>query len=100
MIYRFRLLIYLILFCSCQQTGYINQKDFAIKNAVYIIRNREGNANLEFNQEIKFINTGKNLKQNFELIPEKNKTNNLDIYYFIKEKSKNALLSAENHGDK
>ena len=100
MIYRFRLLIYLILFFSCQQTGYISQKDFAIKNAVYIIRNREGNANLEFNQEIKFINTGKNLKQNFELIPEKNKTNNLDIYYFIKKKKKNALLSAENHGDK
>lgn len=60
-----------LIFCSCQQTGYISQKDFAIKNAVYIIRNREGNANLEFNQEIKFINTGKNLKQNFELIPEK-----------------------------
>ena len=74
------LFILILIFCSCQQTGYINQKDFTIKNAVYIIRNREGNVNLEFNNEIKFINTRKNLKQNFELIPEKNKTNNLDIY--------------------
>ena len=92
--------ILILIFCSCQQTGYINQKDFTIKNAVYIIRNREGNVNLEFNNKIKFINTRKNLKQNFELIPEKNKTNNLDIYYFIKEKNKNVLLSAENLGDK
>ena len=97
---KYYLLIYIILFCSCQKIEYINQKDFSIKNAIYIIRNREGNVNLEYNPEIKFMDTKINLKQNFELIQEKNKINNSDIFYFIKEKNRNILLSAEKNGDK
>ena len=100
MIKKYHLLIYIILFCSCQKIEYINQKDFSIKNAIYIIRNREGNVNLEYNPEIKFMDTKINLKQNFELIQEKNKINNSDIFYFIKEKNRNILLSAEKNGDK
>ena len=91
--------IYIILYCSCQQIEYINQKDFSIKNAIYIIENREGNANLEYNPEIKFINSKINLKQNFELIQEKNKNNISDIYYFIKEEDRNILLSTQINGD-
>ena len=100
MIKKYHLLIYIILFCSCQKIEYINQKDFSIKNAIYIIRNREGNVNLEYNPEIKFMETNDNFKQNFELIQEKNKNNNSDIFYFIKEKKRNTLLSAEKNGDK
>jgi len=47
--------IYIFLFFNinilCQNEiyfSYINNKDFSIKNAVYIIRNQEGNLHLEF----------------------------------------------------
>ena len=84
MVYKLLLIIWLKLFISCQQndtnSSYINQKDFSIKNAVYIIRNREGNANLEYNPEIKFNNSTIKLKQNFEIIQGNNENNNSEIH--------------------
>ena len=100
MINKFHFLIYIILFSSCHQIEYINQKDFSIKNAIYILRSREGSANLEFTPEIKFMNSKINLKQNFEIIQEKNKSNISDIFYFIKEENRNNYLSAEKNGYK
>ena len=99
MVYKLLLIIWLKLFISCQQndtnSSYINQKDFSIKNAVYIIRNREGNANLEYNPEIKFNNSTIKLKQNFEIIQGNNENNNSEIFYFIKDTYQNQLLSAQ-----
>ena len=47
---------------------YINKLDFSIKNAVYIIRNREGNVNLENNYRIEFINSKSSLKKILSLL--------------------------------
>ena len=102
--YKFLIILCLIIFCSNQQidynSSYINQHDFSLKNAIYIIRNREGNVNLEYSPNIEFANTKANLKQNFEIIQEKNGNDNSEIFYFIKEKDKNTLLSAEKEGNK
>ena len=97
MVIKLLLIIWLKLFFSCQEAdinqSYINQKNFSIKNAIYIIRNREGNVNLELDSEITFENYNDALKQNFEI--EIKEENNSDIYYFIKETDENILLSAK-----
>ena len=83
-----------ILFSSVEYNStYINEQNFSIKNAVYIIRNIEGNLNLDFNTTIEFTNT--NLKKNFELLKD---NNNSEIFYFIKDREKNVFLSAEQKG--
>jgi len=101
--YKIFIILCLKIFCFCQSTynnySYINQQDFSIKDAVYIIRNREGNVNLETNTQIEFTNTKFNLKKNFELIKEINSNNDSEIFYFIKDKEKNALLSADKEND-
>ena len=90
------------IFCSCQvgdnNSSYINQQDFSIKNAVYIIRNRGGNVNLEYTSKLEFTNTKSNLKKNFELI-KYTQENNSEIFYFIKDKEKNVFLSSDIEGD-
>ena len=48
---------------------------------------------------MQFKNTKSNLKQNFEIIKEKNGNDNSEIFYFIKEKDINTLLSAGKEGD-
>ena len=59
MAYKLILIIGLEILIFCQlpidNSSYINQEDFSIKNSVYIIRNREGNVNFEniFTQELK-----------------------------------------------
>ena len=102
--YKFILILCLEIFSLSQyidnNSSYINQKDFFIKNAIYIIRNKNGNVNLEFYPNIEFTNTKSDLKQHFELIKHKSKNNSSGInYYFIKEKNRNYLLSAEEEGD-
>ena len=103
MTYKFLLILSLKIFCSCQladnNSSYINKQDFSIKNAVYIIRNREGNVNLENGEKLEFTNTKSNLKKNFELIRNSNENSDPEVFYFIKDKEKNILLSAENNGD-
>ena len=103
MTYKFLLILCLKIFCSCQladnNSSYINKQDFSIKNAVYIIRNREGNVNLENGEKLEFTNTKSNLKKNFELIKNNNENRDLEVFYFIKDKEKNILLAAENNGD-
>jgi len=102
--FKFLIILCIIILCSNQQidynSSYINQKDFSLKNAIYIIRNREGNVNLEYNPNLQFTNTRANLKQNFEIIEQKNGKDNSEIFYFIKEKDKNTLLSAGEERDK
>ena len=101
--YKIFIILCLKIFCFCQSAynnySYINQQDFSIKDAVYIIRNREGNVNLETNTQIEFTNTKFNLKKNFELIKEINSNNGSEIFYFIKDKENNALLSADKEND-
>ena len=101
--YKIFIILCLKIFCFCQSAynnySYINQQDFSIKDAVYIIRNREGNVNLETNTQIEFTNTKFNLKKNFELIKEINSNNDSEIFYFIKDKENNALLSADKEND-
>ena len=83
-----------VIFSSVEYNStYINEQNFSIKNAVYIIRNIEGNLNLDFNTTIEFTNT--NLKKNFELLKD---NNNSEIFYFIKDREKNVFLSAEQKG--
>ena len=102
MVIKLLLLLWLKLFVSCQEidinSSYINQKNFTLKNAVYIIRNREGNINLELNPEIKFTYSPNPVKQNFEIIENKNE-NNSDIFYFIKDNDRNLFLSAQENSD-
>ena len=93
-------ILWMKLFISCQENdnnpSYINLKDFSIKNAIYIIRNREGNVNLELNPEIAFINNPKiPLKQSFEIVENKQDNYNSELFYFIKNKEGNILLSAQ-----
>ena len=103
MTYKLIILLYLKLFCLCQppndKSSYINNDDFSIKEALYVIRNRKGNVNLEYKTNFEFKNTKFNLKQNFEIIIDKRNKNDSKIFYFIKEKDKNFLLSAEKEGD-
>ena len=103
MVIKLLLLLWLKLFVSCQEidinSSYINQKNFTLKNAVYIIRNREGNINLELNPEIKFTYSPNPVKQNFEIIENKNENNNSDIFYFIKDNDRNLFLSAQENSD-
>ena len=91
------------IFCFCNfsynNSVYINEQDFSIKDAVYIIKNREGNFNLQYIWKLKLTITSSNVERNFELIKYGNKTNNnSEIFYFIKDKEKNALLSASDGG--
>ena len=74
--------------------SYINNKDISIKNAIYIIRNRNGTLNLEYKYStLHFINNKKKiLKKNYEIIKyieEKTK----EEYFYIKEKESNILLA-------
>ena len=100
--YKLILILYLNILCLCQlpkdDSSYINNKDFSIKEAIYIIRNRKGNVNLEY-EDLRFTNTKNRLKQNFEIIKDKKGNNNSEIFYFIKEKDFNVLLSADKEGD-
>ena len=102
---RFKFFIFLSLkiICLSQLAGntsiYINEKDFSIKNAVYIIRNREGNVNLDNNKKIEFINKQPNLKKNFELIKNNDENKDSEIYYSIKDVEKNSFLYAEKGKD-
>jgi len=63
------LLIKIYIICLNQtDLSYINSQDISIKNAVYIIRNRDGSFNLDYKSKGSFINNEKKLlKQNFEI---------------------------------
>ena len=96
--------IYIFLFFNinilCQNEiyfSYINNKDFSIKNAVYIIRNREGNLHLEFRGITYLIKSEKkeNIK-NFLLIKDEE---NQDYFYIKQNSLKVILLSATNQND-
>ena len=103
MVYKLFLIICLKIFIFCQlpldNSSYINQQDFSIKNAVYIIRNREGNVNFDNMNTREFKNSKQNLKKNFELIMSKENENS-SVFYFIKDKENNVLLSSDKEQNK
>ena len=98
MSYKLFIIFILNILCSSVEynSTYINIDNFSIKNAFYIIRNIEGNLNLDFNLNFEFMNSKSNLKKNFEISKY---NNNSEIFYFIKDKEKNVFLSAEPEGD-
>ena len=67
MFYKLFIIICLKIIALCQlpldNSSYINQQDFSIKNAVYIIRNREGNVNFDNMNTREFKNSKQNLKK-------------------------------------
>ena len=72
--------------------SYINNNDNSIKNAIYIIRNREGNVNLDYDEKIiLFHNNNKNLKKNFELIKSID-NNNAEEYFYIRDQENDLYL--------
>ena len=83
------ILLSLKIFIKCQtelKYSYINNNDFSIKNAVYIIRNGNGNLNLEYNNNYPyFINDKKKeLKLNYLLMKDDNENSNNEEYFYIK----------------
>ena len=91
--------IFLNIYIFCFQNGtnisYINRNETSIQNGVYIIRNNEGNLNLEFSYNFHFINNpNKNLKKNFELIKWID-NNFTEEFFIVKEKDSNAEISAD-----
>ena len=77
-----------ILCQNISNISYINNNETSIQNAIYIIRNRKGDLNLEFHYNLIFMNNEKqSLIHNFNIIKKsKNNTNdynNTEDYYFI-----------------
>ena len=101
--YNFILLLYLNIFCLFQSENnndsYINKKDFSIKDAIFMIRNREDNLNLIYKNNFSFIDKRTNLKPMFKIIRDKKRNNSSEVFYFIKEINFNSLLSAERKVD-
>ena len=71
--------------------SFINNKDYSVKNAVYSIRNREGNYSFQFPFFIKVAQ--RYLIKNYLLIKE---NDNGEDYFYIKDNFSNKLLSAYN----
>ena len=90
----------LFILCFGNQTNitnisYINNGDFSIHNAIYIIRNREGNLNLDVKFSPKFINDIRRpLKANFEIIKDK-KNNDTEEYFYIRRNSDTYIISSK-----
>ena len=84
--------------CFQNQTNfsYINNQDISIKNAFYIIRNRDGRFNLDYKYSISFLNNSKELKKNFEIKKEDNINDSEDNYYYIHEKEVDYFLAWDN----
>ena len=101
--YNFILLLYLNILCLFQSENnndsYINKKDFSIKDAIFMIRNREDNLNLIYKNDFSFIDKKTNLKPMFKIIRDKKRNNSSEVFYFIKEINFNSLLSAERKVD-
>ena len=88
------LLIKIYIICLNQtDLSYINSQDISIKNAVYIIRNRDGSFNLDYKSKGSFINNEKKLlKQNFEI--KKDTKDEKEEYFYIYENNVELYLSS------
>ena len=99
-----KLFFYLFLFSKiyilCQNISnisYINNNETSINDAVYIIRNREGDLNLEFTNDFNFINNNKiSLKPNFSINKDIENNNTNEDFYFIKYNPFNKIISSRN----
>ena len=91
------LLIKIYIICLNQtDLSYINNQDISIKNAVYIIRNRDGSLNLDYKSKTSFINNEKiALKQNFEI--KKDTKDEKEEYFYIFENNFDLYLSSSDH---
>ena len=95
------ILLYIKICIICQQVKnniYTKINNDSIKNTVYIIKNKEGNLYLKYNDSTFRINEHHdNIIQNFILIKDKDiiiNNNTTNEYYYIKEKSSNIILSS------
>ena len=94
--------IYFFLCQTILTTNNINNEDISIQNAVYIIRNKEGDKNLDFENDGYpiFLNEKKKLlKNNFLLIKENNNEeniNNTNNYYYIQDNISNNKIGITN----
>ena len=96
-------IFYIFLFLNikiiCQNEihlSYINNKDLSIKNAVYVIRNREGDLTLVFKGITYLQKIERNEIKNFLLIKENDPENEED-YFYIKDISSKVILSAKSN---
>ena len=91
------LLIKIYIICLNQtDLSYINSQDISIKNAVYIIRNRDGSFNLDYKSKGSFINNEKKLlKQNFEI--KKDTKDEKEEYFYIYENNVELYLSSSDN---
>ena len=89
----------LIISIICQkkeENFYINNNNFAINNAVYIIKSRDGELYLDYTEK-PFFRNDKQHKKNINYLLTKDKDN--EEYYYIKEISSDTIL-ASNEEDK
>ena len=101
----FLVFLFFRIYILCQNISnisYINNNKTTIHNATYIIRNREGNLNLEFFYNFNFFNNERRpLKPNFNIMKKsKNNINdsiNDEDFYFIKYNSKGKYITAKNN---
>ena len=101
----FLVFLFFRIYILCQNISnisYINNNKTTIHNATYIIRNREGNLNLEFFYNFNFFNYERRpLKPNFNIMKKsKNNINdsiNDEDFYFIKYNSKGKYITAKNN---
>ena len=101
----FLVFLFFRIYILCQNISnisYINNNKTAIHNATYIIRNREGNLNLEFLYNFNFLNNEKKpLKPNFNVMKKsKNNINdsiNDEDFYFIKYNSEGKYITTKNN---
>jgi hypothetical protein len=96
--YKFLLILNLIIINLCQKSdnnpSYINDNDFTIKNAIYIIRNRNDDFDIQFHDESECFDSKEKFITNFELIKDKN-NGEKEIFYFIKENLRNRYISSQ-----
>ena len=87
--------IFILCFGNQTNISYINRDDFSIQNAIYIIRNREGNLNLDIRFYPKFINDIRiPLKANFEIIKDK-ENNDTEEYFYVRRNSDSYIVSSK-----
>jgi len=98
------LLNFFLLYGFCQKginLSYINNNDITIKNAVYLIKSRDGELLLELNDFASFKNEEKNkLKNYFSLINDYHNNNNTEKFFYIKNNLLGLKLSSSNENNK
>ena len=96
-LYLFLLFNILHILCFQNQTNYsyINNNITSIQEAIYIIRNSNGNLNLEFSIKAFFLDNERTaLKKHFSIIKDK-ENNDTEEFYIIQDNSLQNQLSSD-----